>query len=103
MPSRSLFNTRIRVVARVLVLLVGLPVSVALTGLSSPGKKPHRAGPAVTSSASDSDPGLIGYGKELIAHTATYLGPRGKVARLSNGMNCPNCHLDAGTQTWGNT
>lgn len=45
---------------------------------------------------------LILYGKELIAHTANYLGPRGSVMRLSNGMNCQNCHLDAGTKIMGN-
>lgn len=44
----------------------------------------------------------IRYGKDLIAHTAVYLGPNGKVARMSNGMNCQNCHLDAGTKPWGN-
>jgi thiosulfate dehydrogenase len=42
------------------------------------------------------------YGKELIAHTSLYLGPKGKVANISNGMNCQNCHLDAGTKAWGN-
>lgn len=44
----------------------------------------------------------IEYGKELIAHTADYLGPKGKVKAMSNGMNCQNCHLNAGTQPWGN-
>ena len=39
---------------------------------------------------------LIRYGKKLIANTAYYLGPKGKVASISNGMNCQNCHLDAG-------
>lgn len=42
------------------------------------------------------------YGKELIANTAYYLGPQGSVLPLSNGMNCQNCHLNAGTQPWGN-
>ncbi len=42
------------------------------------------------------------YGKDLIAHTARFLGPRGKIRSISNGMNCQNCHLDAGTKTWGN-
>jgi thiosulfate dehydrogenase len=42
------------------------------------------------------------YGKELIAHTAAYLGPEGSVAALTNGMNCQNCHLDAGTKPFGN-
>jgi thiosulfate dehydrogenase len=42
------------------------------------------------------------YGEELIAHTSKYLGPKGSVASFSNGMNCQNCHLDAGTRSWGN-
>lgn len=42
------------------------------------------------------------YGKELIAHTAQYLGPKGSVMAISNGMNCQNCHLDAGTRVFGN-
>ncbi len=44
----------------------------------------------------------INYGRELIAHTARYLGPDGSVQKTSNGMNCQNCHLDAGTKTFGN-
>jgi thiosulfate dehydrogenase len=45
---------------------------------------------------------LIRYGRSLIANTAHYLGPEGIVRRISNGMNCQNCHLDAGTRPWGN-
>ncbi|MCU0324221.1 MAG: c-type cytochrome [Spirosomaceae bacterium] len=45
---------------------------------------------------------LIKYGKELISNTSVYLGPSGKVAHTSNGMNCQNCHLDAGSRAWGN-
>ncbi|GAC1441545.1 MAG: hypothetical protein NVSMB63_09190 [Sediminibacterium sp.] len=45
---------------------------------------------------------LIRYGRMLIENTAYYLGPKGKVARISNGMNCQNCHLDAGTKPWAN-
>lgn len=44
----------------------------------------------------------IQYGKQLIAHTAKYLGPKGTVLQISNGMNCQNCHLEAGTKPWGN-
>ena len=44
----------------------------------------------------------IRYGRELIAHTAHYLGPNGSVAQLTNGMNCQNCHLQAGTQGFAN-
>lgn len=42
------------------------------------------------------------YGEELIAHTSKYFGPRGSVAAISNGMNCQNCHLNAGKKNWGN-
>ncbi|QNA46861.1 c-type cytochrome [Lacibacter sediminis] len=45
---------------------------------------------------------LIWYGHELIANTSKYLGPKGSVLQISNGMNCQNCHLDAGTKPWGN-
>ena len=44
----------------------------------------------------------IRYGRDLIAHTARYLGPQGSVAQLTNGMNCQNCHLDAGTRGFAN-
>ncbi|MBA4299320.1 Cytochrome c [Algoriphagus alkaliphilus] len=44
----------------------------------------------------------IKYGKELIANTSEYLGPNGKVKAISNGMNCQNCHLQAGTAPLGN-
>ncbi len=44
----------------------------------------------------------VAYGKDLIAHTSKYLGPNGSVKAISNGMNCQNCHLEAGTRTFGN-
>ncbi len=44
----------------------------------------------------------IRYGRELVVHTAAYLGPAGTVAHLTNGMNCQNCHLRAGTQGFAN-
>nr|MBC7613418.1 c-type cytochrome [Pseudopedobacter sp.] len=43
----------------------------------------------------------IKYGKELIAHTAKYLGPKGTVLHMSNGMNCQNCHNEGGTKSFG--
>ncbi|MEO6405434.1 MAG: c-type cytochrome [Ferruginibacter sp.] len=45
---------------------------------------------------------LIKYGRNLVAHTSLYLGPKGKVAAVTNGMNCQNCHLSAGTEFMGN-
>lgn len=45
---------------------------------------------------------MIRYGRDLLAHTAQYLGPKGTVAQITNGMNCQNCHLDAGAKLFGN-
>lgn len=45
---------------------------------------------------------MIIYGQDLVAHTAKYFGPKGTIAHTTNGMNCQNCHLDAGTRPWGN-
>ncbi len=42
------------------------------------------------------------YGRELITHTALYFGPKGSVKPIANGMNCQNCHLEAGTKPFGN-
>jgi thiosulfate dehydrogenase len=50
----------------------------------------------------DEDGAAIRYGRELIANTSYYLGPKGTVATITNGMNCQNCHLEAGTKPWGN-
>jgi cytochrome c len=45
---------------------------------------------------------LTQYGRNLIAHTADYLGPEGSVKAMSNGMNCQNCHLDGASKPFGN-
>ena len=44
----------------------------------------------------------IRYGRELLAHTAKYFGPKGSIAQISNGLNCQNCHLDGGTRLFAN-
>lgn len=45
---------------------------------------------------------LVVYGADLVAHTAQYFGPGGSINAITNGMNCQNCHLDAGRKAWGN-
>lgn len=52
--------------------------------------------------AQSPDGEIIQYGRLLISKTAEYFGPHGKIAHTANGMNCQNCHLDAGTKPWGN-
>lgn len=45
---------------------------------------------------------LLCYGRDLIERTSEFLGPNGSVAKLSNGMNCQNCHLEGGRKPYGN-
>ncbi len=56
----------------------------------------------VFSIANDHKSAEVLYGRDLIIHTAYYLGPRGRIAQQTNGMNCQNCHLAAGTKPFGN-
>jgi thiosulfate dehydrogenase len=62
--------------------------------------EPIWSAPDSNSIPSDTSGDLIRYGKKLIRNTAFYFGPRGSVSHSSNGMNCQNCHLDAGTRPW---
>lgn len=58
--------------------------------------------PGIAEIPADAQGELVRYGRELIANTSAYLGPKGTVNAMSNGMNCQNCHLDAGTRPFGN-
>jgi thiosulfate dehydrogenase len=50
----------------------------------------------------DSTGDLIRYGRELVLNTSKYLGPKGLIANMSNGMNCQNCHINAGRENFAN-
>lgn len=84
------------------------PVSVAQAVAEIPAVKalmePEGMWVAPDLSTLEGDPEAekIKYGRELIANTAEYLGPNGKVKAISNGLNCQNCHLQAGTAPLGN-
>ena len=59
--------------------------------------------PDITSLEHDKNKDLILYGKDLIVHTSDYFGENGKLFKNNtNGMNCQNCHLEAGTKVFGN-
>ncbi len=59
--------------------------------------------PSVSTIKDANQKALVEYGKDIIANTAHYFGPKGKVKVMAtNGMNCQNCHLNAGTKTFGN-
>src|SRR5690606_22190224 len=44
----------------------------------------------------------IKYGRAIISNTSYYFGPGGIIEKTSNGLNCQNCHLKAGTKIFGN-
>ncbi len=59
--------------------------------------------PDIASVADLSQKSQLEYGKALISRTAEFFGPNGKVSKnTTNGMNCQNCHLEAGTKVFGN-
>jgi len=67
------------------------------------GAKPNVWAPPDTDKIPhDAAGNMIRYGKDLLAHTAEYFGPNGKIAHLSNGMNCQNCHLEGGSRLFAN-
>ncbi len=45
---------------------------------------------------------LIRLGHDLIENTSYYFGTKGKIAAISNGMNCQNCHIQSGIIPYGN-
>ncbi len=117
-PLVSMINVVLIMTALVLVLLTGL-TSIILIGPNRIAgwfttqkaillvktehvKSDVWQAPDVGQIPKDENGKLIEYGRELIAHTTKYLGPNGSVMAMSNGMNCQNCHLDAGTKIFGN-
>lgn len=59
--------------------------------------------PDTSSIPYDETGALIRYGRALVVNTGAYFGPKGKVNHNTNGMNCQNCHLKAGTKLYANS
>lgn len=76
--------------------------SLLLLKTDSTVNKDRWSAPLIDTIAETPQGDLIRYGRDLIANTSRYLGPKGIVAHITNGMNCQNCHLEAGTKIWGN-
>ena len=81
-----------------------IPVEAVETPVVKALVDPATVWKAADWSVMDQEPNAeeLNYGKELVANTAEYLGPKGKVKAISNGMNCQNCHLQSGTAPFGN-
>jgi len=70
--------------------------------LSKPTASIYWMAPEITGITDSKQKEQVAYGMELIVHTSKYLGPNGSVLKMSNGLNCQNCHLQAGTAVFGN-
>jgi thiosulfate dehydrogenase len=57
--------------------------------------------PDINSLPDDEQGKLIRYGRELIVNTSLFWGPKGKIAAITNGMDCQNCHIDGGARNFG--
>lgn len=123
--EKTLASVIIRLIGLIIglvIVIVGLTISFVIYS-GSAGKKSDQNsnGTQVRTTASKADypeywqapdeseletnpeKSIILYGKDLIVHTSEYFGKEGKIKRnASNGLNCQNCHLDAGTKVYGN-
>lgn len=119
MKSQQAIDTIIRLARVVSVIFVVVVIFILLGAIHyfRPGFLPKRGehltppGEVITSlwtapdpaAISDSEEGKsIRYGRDLIIRTSAFIGPSGSLSKKANGMNCQNCHLEAGTKPYGN-
>lgn len=76
--------------------------SVAPPAVASASLKNNSIIPDTSELKNNAQSALIKYGRNLIVNTSLYFGPKGIIANKSNGLNCQNCHLYAGTKLFGN-
>jgi thiosulfate dehydrogenase len=105
-------NTNIRLAVIVVVVIAGAASCLQndktnskksiVTAVTKASGKRQWIVPDTSELANTDEAKLIKYGRALIVNTSYYLGPKGVIAHNSNGMNCQNCHLDAGTKSFGN-
>jgi thiosulfate dehydrogenase len=95
-------------------ILLGLIILVALCRSMLPGSSEKETpvaedhpeewhAPDINLVAETPQGDMIRYGRELIVNTSRYLGPKGMVESITNGMNCQNCHVEAGTRPFGSS
>ena len=99
-----------------IIIITGLVVIMLISGLISASKQNeqmarlkhsvqaasedtvwHGAAASQIPYYSQKNGAFIYYGYQLINNTSYYLGPKGKIAHLTNGLNCQTCPLGAGT------
>ncbi len=113
-PLIRIVQLAMKIVSLVLVLFAGLCAAIiigpdkfvstksTMVNTTMPVKKEMWQAPDTVTIPKSEEGKLIQYGRDLISNTARYLGPQGSVMSITNGMNCQNCHIDAGTKIFGN-
>ena len=111
MPQRQ--NVKIKPIAFA-IIVIAIITAIVITGkINQPSNTSIASSVKVDStwkspdlsldkSITESERKLILYGADIISNTSKYFGPKGIISASTNGMNCQNCHLDAGTRPWGN-
>jgi thiosulfate dehydrogenase len=91
-------------------LAIGFAASMSSVGSSmvSAGESLPADGlpppPALQNLPAGEEGALIRYGQDLIANTADWIGPKGRLKHLTKSrMACRNCHLDSGQRPLGNS
>ena len=100
--SISIKSLSIGVIIAVIIAIILLAIRDIRPKAVVANKKQLWQAPSTHDLAPTTEGELIRYGEKLVTNTSHYLGPRGVVGVLSNGMNCQNCHLAAGTRPYGN-
>jgi len=115
----SVINKLMLVIVVLVVALIAIPIVFYYS--NQPGKSENITSPAMTKQGEVKKDELVywtatdintitdskqkeqvTYGKELITHTSKYYGPKGSILQITNGLNCQNCHLQAGTAVFAN-
>ena len=87
-----------------LMLITVVIIVIKLTsGNPAPGASPDMSIiPEINDLAGLPDEDLIRYGRDLVTSTSRYFGPKGSIVPITNGMDCGNCHMEAGTKLYTN-
>jgi thiosulfate dehydrogenase len=115
----SVINKLMLVIVVLVVALIAIPIVFYYS--NQPDKSENITSPAITKQGEVKKDKLVywtatdintitdakqkeqvTYGKELITHTSKYYGPKGSILQITNGLNCQNCHLQAGTAVFAN-
>jgi thiosulfate dehydrogenase len=114
----SVINKLIWVIVVLLAGLISLPIAFYIGSLpkekkiaepvkqaegeNKTAKAIYWIAPVPDTISDDQLKSTVAYGKDLVAHTAKYFGPNGSISKTTNGLNCQNCHLQAGTGVFAN-